>query len=147
MCFRLVPGIALYSKGSSPGKRSTHWDTVFTSHTSVRGLISKPGKELEKYRAKNIFQWKIGYWCDRSEQNSKEIKVAKKYFKKFFTSLAIKNANSNSFEILSYNSPNGYDQLTNASKDVEKGEPSFIVDGISNWWSHSGNQCIEFLQS
>ena len=29
-------------------------------------------------------------------------------------------------------------QITNAGRDVEKKEPSYIVDGNVNWWNHYG---------
>jgi hypothetical protein len=34
-----------------------------------------------------------------------------------------------------------------AGKDVEKEEPSSIVDGIVNWYNHSGNQSDSSLEN
>ena len=61
-----------------------------------------------------------------------------------------RNANQNHNEESSHAGQNGCHQslqTINAGEGVEKREPSYIVGGSANWYSHYGEQCGDFLKN
>jgi hypothetical protein len=90
-CIKLKSSCTTKEMVSKLKRPPTHWENIFASYTSDKGLITRIYRELKKLNSPKINE-PIKKWATELNRtfSKEEIQMAKKHMKKCSPSLAIK---------------------------------------------------------